>query len=311
MPAYSTNITEIIKKEARKHGFFKCGLAAACFLEKEAPVFEDWLQKKKNADLSFMAKNFDKRLDPRLLREGTRTVISLAFNYFCRTEQNPDSRFFVARYAHLDDYHTFLKQKMFSLVEVLRKQIGDFEAHCFVDSAPILERAWAAKTGIGWLGRNGSLIIPGAGSFFFMCQILTDLVTDYDTPLKNHKCEDCFKCIVSCPTGALKNGETIDANKCISYLTIEHKGDIDATFKNSFSHQIFGCDICQNVCPHNQNSPFSPEAQPYLNTDVLNFSKTHWLNLDVSTFNRKFKKHAFFRSGFKKIKNNISFVNEK
>ena len=300
--------SKFIKSEALKAGFSNCGISKACFLDEEAPRLENWLKNKHNADLKYMEVNIDKRLNPTLLVEGTKSVISLVYNYYTEQKQTPESYYTVGQYALLDDYHFFLKQKMLLMVENLKRNIGDFSASVFVDSAPILEKTWAMRSGLGCKGKNSLLVIPQAGSFYFICQILTDLELTEDTPIKKDICGPCRKCIDACPTDAINENRTIDANKCIAYLTISQKEPIDQSFKKNFDKQIFGCDICQDICPLNKFKSNNTANKNYFNKQLTELRKEDWEKLDNNSFKKIFENSPLFRRGLEKIKQNIEFL---
>ena len=301
-------LKQIINKDALSLGFNGCGIAKAGFLENEAPRFEKWLKSNHNAGMAFMENNFDKRLNPLLLFEGTKSVISLIYNYNTNVSQNPDSYYTVARFALLNDYHFFLKQKMTELVNNLRNIIGNFNASCYVDSAPIVEKAWAVKSGLGCIAKNSQLIIPGNGSRFFLCEILTDLEPEYDFENKAELCGSCNKCIKACPTAAINSDRTINANKCIAYMTIEQKDGMDISLKNKFNKQIFGCDICLDACPYNNYSENNTHAIVNLNENIIQMNKSDWENMTKDDFKNTLRSTSLFRTGYKKIKKNINFL---
>ena len=301
--------SKLIKAEAINTGFALCGISKACFLADEAPRLENWLKNNHQAGMKYMENNLDKRLNPVLLVEGTKSVISLVYNYYSEQKQNPESYYAVAQYALLYDYHFFLKQKMELMVENLKKNIGDFQASCFVDSAPILEKAWAVKGGLGSIGRNSLLIIPQKGSYYCICQILTDLELSYDVPLKKDLCGSCRKCIEACPTHAINENRTLDAYNCISYQTISLKEPIDPTLSKSFDNQIFGCDICQKACPWNRFKTVNNANDEYFNKQLAALKKENWENLDENNFQKIFKNSPLYRRGLEKIKSNIEYLN--
>jgi len=297
-----------IKSEALKTGFDGCGISKACFLEEEALRLEKWLTDKQHDGMAYMENNLDKRLDPTLLVAGTKSVISLTYNYYSEHKQVEDSCYKVAQYALLEDYHIFLIKKMTQLVDTLKKHIENFNATCFVDSAPILEKAWAVKGGLGWIGKNSLLISPKKGSYFFVCEILTNTEMTYDAPLNLDFCESCTKCIDACPTKAINDNRTIDTNKCISRLTIEDKTEINPSLSSAFDKQISGCDICQDVCPWNNFKKNNTENESYINHNLLALRKEDWETLDNIAFERIFKNSPLYRRGLEKIKINISNI---
>jgi epoxyqueuosine reductase len=297
--------SHIIKKEAQKLGFDYCGISKAEFLEQEAPKLETFLKNNYHGEMKYLENYFDKRLDPRLLHPGTKTVVSLMLNYFPKIQQN-DNTYKVAKYAYGEDYHEVIKLKCKELITEIQKQLGDINARCFVDSAPIMERVWAEKSGLGWVGKNGLIIHPKQGSFFFLAEILIDIECEVDGPIKDY-CGTCNKCVEACPTEAILPNKTLNAQKCISYLTIELKNELSSEFKNKTEDWIFGCDICQDICPWNrfskqhQNQAFNPLS------DVLEFTKNDWENLEQEQFNKIFKKSAIKRTKFAGLKRNIDY----
>ncbi len=302
--------SSLIKKHASRLGFLDCGSAKAEFLEKEAPRLETWLQNNYHGQMQYMENHFDKRLDPRLLVEGAKSVISLSFNYFPEEEQQVGS-YKLAKYAYGEDYHHVIKNKLFELLECLREEIGEINGRCFVDSAPVLERAWAEKAGLGWNGKHTLLIQKKQGSFFFLAELIIDLELEYDQPFTTDHCGKCTRCIDACPTEAILPNNNIDASKCISYATIELRDNIPLTFKEKMEDWMFGCDICQDVCPWNRFS--KPHNEPLFNPKdpMLTMGKRDWEELTEETFRKVFKKSAVKRTKFAGLTRNISFLKEK
>lgn len=300
-------ISERIKRLAAVHGFQFCGISKADFLESEAPALERWLNNHMQGDMAYMANHFDKRLDPRLLVENCQTVVSLVYNYFPETGHQPliDS-FHVSKYAWGRDYHTVIKAKMKELWADLQNELGDFTGRMFVDSAPVLEKAWAKKSGIGWIGKNANLIIPKQGSFFFLSELLIDLVAEPDGPIKDY-CGTCTRCIDACPTDAI-TPYVVDGSKCISYFTIELKEGMPADLQANFKDWIFGCDICQDVCPWNRHA--KPHQEPLFNPNetFLGLSKLDWESLSSDLFNELFQHSAISRAKLPGIQRNIAHV---
>lgn len=301
--------THFIKQEAKKLGFLNCGIAKAEFLEVEAPRLEKWLTNGFHAKMQYMENHFDKRLDPRLLVDDAKSVISLSFNYFPNKTQNSES-YKIAKYAYGEDYHHVIKEKLRELLQAIQDEIGEVSGRCFVDSAPVLERAWAEKAGIGWNGKHSLHIQKQAGSYFFLAELIIDLELKYDTPTTTNHCGTCTKCIDACPTEAILPNNVIDSNKCISYLTIELKDNIPNQFKTQMNDWMFGCDICQEVCPWNRFS--SPHQESLFNPkqELLDFSKQDWQELTEETFKKVFKKSAVKRTKFNGLKRNIQFLKE-
>jgi len=323
-------LSQFIKEEAHKRGFSHCGIAKAERLTDHEPRLEAWLKQGMHGTMKYMENYFDKRLDPRLLVEGAKTVISLMLNYFpghiaaygkSSTNQKevtefPDipgikpytSTLKVSKYAWNKDYHFVIKDKLNDLIETLKEKTGDFNYRVFTDSAPVLDRAWAVRAGIGWIGKNSMLISRKNGSFYFLAEIICDLEPAYDLPFGGNYCGDCRRCIESCPTGCITEDKMIDASRCISYLTIELKDDIENSFKEHYKDWIFGCDVCQDVCPWNKFSiahavqEFKPQGE------WTQWKEEDWHNLDKPLFDELFRKSPLKRAGFNKLKNSINFV---
>ncbi len=301
--------TQFIKSEAKRLGFLSCGIAKAEFLEKEAPRLEKWLNHGYHGSMKYMENHFDKRLDPTLLVKGAKSVISLAFNYYPETFQKEDS-YKISKYAYGEDYHHVIKDKLFHLLHSIQEKVGEVNGRCFVDSAPVLERAWAEKAGIGWNGKHSLLIQKQAGSFFFLAELIIDLDLEYDPPTQTDHCGSCTRCIDACPTEAILPNNVIDSNKCISHFTIELKDSIPSQFKEQTENWMFGCDICQDVCPWNRFS--KPHQEPLFapKDELLHFSKSDWEELTEETFGKLFHKSAVKRTKFSGLQRNIAFLKE-
>jgi epoxyqueuosine reductase len=302
-----TKYSQQIKTEAQRLGFSFCGISKAEFLEEEAPHLEKWLKHNMNGKMQYMENYFDKRLDPTKLVEGSKSVISLMLNYFPEKKQRTDS-FKISKYAYGQDYHTIIKNKLKEFVVFFNKEIGDVDAQIFVDSAPVLDRAWAKKSGLGWVGKNSMLINPKNGSFFFLAEIILDLDLEYDNAIKDY-CGTCTACIDACPTEAILPNNVVDGSKCISYFTIELKDEIIPKEVNGkFNDWMFGCDICQDVCPWNRFS--TPHNEPLFspNEKLLNYSKTEWTEITEEIYQEIFKKSAVKRTKFKGVKRNVDFL---
>lgn len=301
-----SHYTALIKRKAGELGFMYCGISRAEFLEEEAPRLENWLQRQMHGQMHYMENHFDKRLDPRLLVEGAKSVVSLLLNYYPAEKQNPDA-YQISKYAYGQDYHFVIKDKLKSLLEHIRQEVGEVDGRVFVDSAPVLDKAWAKKSGLGWVGKNANLITPGAGSFYFIAELILDLDLDYDGPIKDY-CGTCTKCIDACPTGAITEPYVVDGSRCISYYTIELKDKIPETGRGKFGDWVFGCDICQDVCPWNRFS--RPHAEPAftINPDLQQMSRETWRELTQEVFREVFKKSAVKRTGFNGLMRNIDFV---
>lgn len=297
--------SELIKQIAKSYGFDFCGISKAEFLEKEAPRLENWLKQGFQGEMAYLENHFDKRLDPRLLVPGARTVVSMLYNYHPETEQS-ETGFKIAKYAYGEDYHVVVKDRCYGLLEELRKQIGSIDGRVFVDSAPVMERAWAEKSGLGWIGKHGLLINKSQGSNFFLAELIIDLECEPDGPIKDY-CGTCTKCIDACPTMAILPDKTLNASQCISYLTIELKSAIDESFSGKMNDWIFGCDICQDVCPWNRFSKPHAESR-FKPIEALRWSKVDWEQLEKEQFDRVFKFSAIQRTGLSGLKRNISFL---
>jgi epoxyqueuosine reductase len=299
--------TQRIKQKAAELGFSFCGISKAAFLEEEAPRLEQWLKDDRNGQMHYMANHFDKRLDPRLLVDGARSVISLMFNYYSDKVQADPSSPKISKYAYGEDYHFVVKDKLKELLQYMRETIGEVGGRAFVDSAPVLERAWAAKSGLGWIGKNTNLINKGNGSFFFLSELIVDLELDYDKPATDH-CGTCTACIDACPTEAILQPYLVDGSKCISYFTIELKDAIPADMKGQFSNWMFGCDICQDVCPWNRFSKPNSEPRFAPPPELLDRIKEEWIEITEDVFKELFKKSPVQRTKYNGLKRNIDFI---
>jgi len=300
--------SEMIKTEAKNLGFMFCGIAKAEFLEQEAPRLEDWLKKGMHGEMQYMENHFDKRLDPRLLVDGAKSVISLGLNYYTDNDQHDPLAPKISRYAYGADYHHVIKDKLKQLLNTINEKIGEVGGRAFVDSAPVLDRAWAKKAGMGWIGKNGNLINKKAGSFFFLAELIIDLELEYDIePTANH-CGSCTRCVDACPTDAIVGPYIVDGSRCISYLTIELKNEIPAEFKGKMDNWMFGCDICQDVCPWNKFSVLHNEPSFTPHTELLGMKQTDWEDITHETFQKVFKNSAVKRTKFDGLKRNIEFL---
>ena len=302
--------SERINKRALELGFLDCGIAKADFLEEEAPRLEAYLKESRQGKMAYMENHFDMRLDPRLLVEGAKSVISLTYNYFPDKSQRSDS-YKIAKYAYGTDYHFVVKEKLRELLNFIQEEIGEVSGRAFVDSAPILEHAWAAKAGIGWIGKNSLTLSKQKGSFFFLSELILDLELDYDEAFKTDHCGNCTKCIDACPTDAILPDRKIDGSKCISYFTIELKDAIPTEMNGKFEDWIFGCDICQDVCPWNRFSLPHKEEKFRPKEEVLNYSKSDWEEITEDVFRKIFQKSPVKRTKFEGLKRNIDFVSQK
>ncbi len=296
-----------IQQRAYDLGFSYIGFAKAEQLTEEAKRLEAWLSKGYHGQMHYMENYFDLRTDPRKLVPGAKTVVTMMYNYFPEEEQNEDAPK-IARYAYGKDYHFILKRKLKDLLQSIQEEIGEVDGRCFVDSAPIMEREWAKRSGIGWHGKNTLIINPKAGSYFFLACMVFDLEIEPDPPLKDY-CGTCTKCIDACPTDAIsEEGYLLDASKCISYLTIELKESIPTEFKGKMEDWMFGCDICQEVCPWNRFSKKHEEEWFEPHPDLLSMNKGDWEDLTEETFRKVFKKSAVKRTKFAGLKRNIDFL---
>ncbi len=298
--------TRFIKETAYGLGFSYVGVAAARRLNEEADRVEAWLKQGKHGSMHYMQQHFDKRLDPTLLVPGAKSVISLMYNYYTEKEQCDATAPKISKYAYGKDYHFVIKDKLKSLTQAIETHIGDIDGRAFVDSAPVLERVWAKEAGLGWVGKNTLLLNKNAGSYFFLAEIISDLELEYDSPVKDH-CGTCTACIDACPTDAIKPYE-VDGSKCISYLTIELKDEIPATFKGKMENWMFGCDICQQVCPWNRFSKPHNEPQFQPKDDLLNMTQSDWHEITEEVFRQLFKNSAVRRTKFSGLKRNIDFL---
>ncbi|MBW8242099.1 tRNA epoxyqueuosine(34) reductase QueG [Muricauda oceani] len=298
--------TELIKTEAKRLGFLSCGVSKAEFLEEEAPRLEKWLNQNMHGEMQYMENHFDKRLDPTKLVEGSKSVISLLLNYFPSKEQNPDS-YKISKYAYGMDYHFVIKDKLKSLLHFIQEEIGDVHGRAFVDSAPVLDKAWAAKSGLGWIGKNSNLLTQQVGSFYFIAELIVDLELEYDTPVTDH-CGTCTACIDACPTEAIVQPYVVDGSKCISYLTIELKNEIPSEFDGKLDEWMFGCDVCQDVCPWNRFSKSHSEPLFNPHPDLLSFTKKDWEEITEDVFKKIFKKSAVKRTKLSGLERNINFL---
>ena len=298
--------TQFIKSEAKRLGFLSCGISKSDFLEQEAPRLEKWLNKQMNGQMSYMENNFDKRLNPNLLVDDAKSVISLLLNY-SPSENQVENTYKISKYAYGHDYHFVIKEKLKELLQSIQTQIGAVSGRAFVDSAPVLDKAWAAKSGLGWIGKNSNLITKQTGSFYFIAELIVDLELKYDHATTDH-CGSCTACIDACPTAAIVKPYVVDGSKCISYFTIELKDNLPVEMKGKFDDWAFGCDICQDVCPWNKFS--KPHNEPFFNPnpELLSMSKKDWEEITEETFKTVFKNSAVKRTKFEGLTRNINFL---
>ena len=298
--------TQLIKAESKRLGFLSCGISKAGFLEEEAPRLESWLNKNQHGQMAYMENHFDKRLNPTLLVEDAKSVISLLLNYYPSEEQNSDS-YKISKYAYGQDYHFVIKEKLTELLHTIQTEIGEVSGRAFVDSAPVLDKAWAAKSGLGWIGKNSNLITQKTGSFYFIAELIVDLELEYDYATTDH-CGTCTACIDACPTEAIVAPYVVDGSKCISYFTIELKDNLPQEMKGKFNDWMFGCDVCQDVCPWNRFS--KPHKEPLFqpNSEVLSFTKKDWEEITEDTFKKVFANSAVKRTKLNGLQRNIDFL---
>jgi epoxyqueuosine reductase len=303
------NNTLYIKSLATQLGFSLCGISKAEFLKDEAPRLEEWLKRGYQGKMSYLENHFDKRLDPTILVPGAKSVISLVYNYFPEKDLATTSELKVAKYAYGDDYHQVIKEKLKTFIHQLQSEIGEIQGRAFVDSAPVMERAWAQKSGVGWVGKNSLLLNRTMGSFFFLAELIVDLELDYDGPVKDY-CGTCTACMDACPTDAIPEPYVVDGSKCISYFTIELKESIPSEATGKFENWIFGCDICQDVCPWNRFSKPHQEERFQPKEELKTLSTSQWKEMTEEVFNKIFKKSPIKRAKFEGLKRNIRFVTE-
>ncbi len=301
-----TQQSQFIKAEAKRLGFLSCGISKAGFLEEEAPRLEKWLKNNANGEMRYMENHFDKRLDPTKLVEGSKSVVSLLLNYFPSEIQNPES-YQLSKYAYGTDYHFVIKDKLKELLHSIQDEIGDVHGRAFVDSAPVLDKAWAAKSGLGWIGKHSNLLTQQIGSFYFIAELIIDLDLEYDHVTTDH-CGTCTACIDACPTEAITEPYVVDGSKCISYFTIELKENIPTEFKGQFNDWMFGCDICQDVCPWNRFSKAHSEPLFNPHPELLSMTKKDWEEITKETFGKVFQKSAVKRTKFEGLNRNVNFL---
>ncbi len=299
--------SKIVKQIAFDNGFLYCGISKVQKLEQEALKLENWLKSGYHGEMHYLDNHFDKRINPELLQPGAKTVVTLLMNYFPSKTQKKDT-YQIAKYAYGEDYHVVFKDKIHQFFSQLKAQLGNIEGRVFVDSAPVMERVWAEKSGVGWIGKNGLLINKTSGSFYFIGELIMDLECEPDGPIKDY-CGNCTACIDACPTEAILPNKTLEANKCLSYLTIELKNEIPNEFNGKLNDWIFGCDICQDVCPWNRFSKPHQESRYYPSEELLNLNKTEWENINEITFNQLFQNSAIKRTKFSGLKRNINSNN--
>lgn len=300
--------TQLIKAKAKELGFINCGISKAGFLEEEAPRLEQWLKQGFHGEMGYMENYFDKRLDPTLLVPGAKSVISLAYNYYPEQKQREDS-YKISKYAYGIDYHFLIKDKLKEFFQWIHDEIGEVDGRVFVDSAPVLEKAWAIKSGLGWRGKNSLTLTKQMGSYYFLSELIIDLELEPDAPTTDH-CGKCTACIDACPTDAIVDAKIVDASKCISYATIELRSEIPNFFNDKMEDWMFGCDICQDVCPWNRFA--KPHQEPAFigHESIKNYNKKEWKELTQELFSEIFRKSAVKRTKFAGLKRNIDFIEQ-
>jgi len=307
MKSAATKNAQWIKEEALALGFLSCGISKAGFLEDEAPRLEHWLNTNQHGEMHYMENHFDKRLDPTLLVPGAKSVVSLTLNYYNSEKQTDPNAPKISLYAYGKDYHFVIKDKLKELLSRINNQIGAVDGRVFVDSAPVMDKAWAAKSGLGWIGKNSNLLSKQVGSFFFIAELILDLELESDHPVTDH-CGSCTACIDACPTDAITSPYQVDGSKCISYFTIELKDALPTEFKGKMDDWMFGCDVCQDVCPWNKFS--KPHEEPLFNPhpELLQMTSSDWTELTAETFQKVFKDSAVKRTKLEGLTRNIEFL---
>jgi epoxyqueuosine reductase len=305
---HTSHHTRLVKSFAAQLGFDYCGIARAVRLDDDARRLESWLNKGFHGKMGYMENHFDLRVDPAKLVPGAQSVITLLLNYY-PAEQQQETAPRIAKYAYGADYHEVIREKLSHFQHLVREQIGEVSGRGFVDSAPVLERSWAQRSGLGWVGKNGNLIHPKSGSFFFLSTLIVDLPLEYDDPLAKDYCGTCTRCIDACPTEAILPGKVVDGSKCISYFTIELKDQlIPEEMEGKFQNWVFGCDTCQDVCPWNRFSKPTQENAFRPLKEILDFSTAEWEALSEEAFRKIFKGSAVKRAKWKGIQRNLNFV---
>ena len=299
-----------IKARAQQLGFDFCGIAQAAFLEEEAPRLEAWLQQGQHGTMRYMENHFDKRLDPTRLVEGAKSVITLLYNYYPEKDLAQNESYRIAKYAYGEDYHFVIKRKLRELLEYMQETIGEVHGRAFVDSAPVMERAWAERSGTGWIGKNGLLLTKQQGSFFFLAELIVDVELAYDGPVPDY-CGSCTRCLDACPTEAITEPYVVDGSRCISYFTIELREAIPESMQGTFADWIFGCDICQDVCPWNRHA--QPHREPAFapHPALEDMTRQDWQEITDDVFRQLFRKSAVKRTKLSGLRRNIAFVAEK
>ncbi|MGR3809316.1 tRNA epoxyqueuosine(34) reductase QueG [Jiulongibacter sp. NS-SX5] len=302
--------SEFVKRKAQELGFDFCGISEAGFLEEQAPRLEDWLSKNYNGEMAWMANHFDKRLDPTKLVPGAKSVISVMLNYYPSERLSEgDDDYKISKYAYGKDYHFVLKDKLKSLFNAIQEEFGSIDGRVFVDSAPVMDKVWAEKSGLGWIGKHSNLLNRNSGSFFFIGEIICDLSLEPDGPIRDY-CGTCTACIEACPTDAIVEPYVVDGSKCISYYTIELKEAIPEEAKGKMNNWVFGCDICQDVCPWNRFSKPHQTPEFDMSDQLKGMSKNDWEEITEEVFSELFRKSPLKRTKLKGLQRNIGFVKQ-
>jgi epoxyqueuosine reductase len=299
--------SSMIRAEARRLGFDRCGISRAEYLGDDAVRLKSWLRNQYHGHMAYMENHADKRVDPTKLVDGAQSVISVLLNYYPAPSQEDPAAPIVSKYAYGKDYHELIRGRLRELLRYIKTNVAPASGRAFVDSAPVLDRAWAARAGLGWIGKNTCLISPESGSFFFIGSLILDIPLQYDRPVQDF-CGDCERCIRACPTGAIVAPRLIDSRRCISYLTIENKGEIDPAFRGKFRNRVFGCDICQDVCPWNRKAKPHDVQEFRPIPRLLEMTRQEWHELDEQQFNALFRKSAVRRAGFEGLKRNLKYI---
>jgi epoxyqueuosine reductase len=305
-----TKWSKLIKEKSKEFGFSFCGISKVQFLEKEAPRLERWLNESRHGKMNWMENHFDMRLNPALIVPGAKSIISLLANYYPENFQTENSEFKVSKYAYGKDYHLVLKEKCNGLMSSLRQEIGDFSGRAFTDSAPVMDKVWAEKSGLGWIGKNSNLINKKHGSFFFIAEIIIDVELEPDPPTGDF-CGTCTACIDACPTNAIVEPYVVDGSRCISYLTIELKENIPSEFKDKMDGWIFGCDVCQDVCPWNRFSKPTNISDFIERKEFLDWENKQWEEITEEVFTKVFKESPIKRTKYSGLMRNVKFISDK
>ena len=307
MQIEKTKLSKSIKAKAKELGFLECGISKVTFLEKEKTTLQNYINNNYHGKMKYLENHFDKRLNPALIVDNAKSVISVILNYYTNKKQKDKNTPVISKYAFGEDYHFIIKDKLNNLLKHIKNQNPQINGRAFTDSAPIMDKAWAEKSGLGWIGKNGNLINKKHGSFFFIGELIVDIELNYDKEINNY-CGTCTKCIDACPTNAIVSPKIINGSKCISYLTIELNGEIPKEFTGKLENRLFGCDICQDVCPFNKNAKPHNEERLKPIQALLEMNKEDWNTIDNVEFNKIFKLSPIRRARLKKIKKTLKFI---